>query len=441
MTWTVDLFLRLVVLDISYPASILSTMVSLPFDVIHILLDFATVGDLVNLCSTCKPLHVHLVNDSLWIRLCAPYGLKDFTHFGSVSPFNVYTKLLHPYGPILGLWANDHPFRGNVLEFRLFAGNENVQAGIIGEVWSCATHVDRDPTPPSYIQVLQITFEPEPKETVGDADSAAVRVSCYCNPSDPATRHPATIYVSASTHTRHRLEFYLQTVDLPEFPTSNAPWYDDAAPRLPRLPARPDSPLDQSLIIKIFPAARLPLIWAAPSAIRKPPAMSICCSQQTQDAECPCSALHAPPIPFKSLDDRPPRYYPLRRAIVRGVDPRSPSWALQTMDGLWYGSYGLHGTEILYLHTFADADGCRLVATKVTGDAHVPRGEVSWALGVLDEGTGTGYGLGVGAGNVAAVRAHWTMSLHVASIVAGPAVLSPARMLRGHGLVGAQGFK
>jgi hypothetical protein len=48
------------------------------------------------------------------------------------------------------------------------------------------------------------------------------------------------------------------------------------------------------------------------------------------------------------------------------------------LDGLWVGKYGSHGYELINV-TYA---GDTLVATKVTGDRNVPRGEVSSECGV-----------------------------------------------------------
>ncbi|KAI0709552.1 hypothetical protein C8T65DRAFT_575770 [Cerioporus squamosus] len=414
-------------------------MLQLPFDIVHVLVDFSTVGDLVNFCSTCKALHHHLANDSLWRKLCAPYGLKDFTHLGGLPPLTIYSKLIHPYGPILGLWANDHPFRGNVMEFRLIAGDENEQGGIIGEVWSFATHVDRDPLPPSYIRTTKISFESVPNseepQEAGSYDDAAdtdtppeVRVFCCEDPSAFInTRHSATLYVRAESMTRHNLQFYHKTVDLPEFP-GVAPWYDTTA-RLPRLSELPECQQDHSSIIRIYPAARLPIIWTGPSDIRKPPALSIRCLQNPE--RCPCAALHRPSLPLESLDDRPPRYYPLKRTILPSVDPRSPDWSLQTMEGLWYGSYGLNGIELLYLTLKKVESGDLLLAMKITGDVHVPRGRVSWALHALEEGSA----------DALACRAQWSGSLSVEASTADDAVSSPARIMCGSGTLSAQGFK
>ncbi|TFK85546.1 hypothetical protein K466DRAFT_601092 [Polyporus arcularius HHB13444] len=411
-------------------------MPPLPFDIIHTLVDFAFVGDLINFCSTCKALHHHLANDSLWKRLCASYGLRDFTHFGGLSPFAIYTKLVYRYGPILGLWANDHPFRGNVMEFRLFAGDEVEQGGIIGEIVSFGMHVDRDPTPPSYIRATKISFEPEHSEeearllndTAEPDAHAEARVFCCDDPSMfTATRHSATLHVCAETTTRHHLQFYLKTVILPDFPQPSTAWYDES-PRLPHLPAQPDFQQDQSSIVKIYPAVRLPMIWTGPSDIPKPPAISIRCLRSQE--ECPCAALHVPSVPFESLDQRLPRYYPVKRAMLPGVEPRSPDWSLQTMEGLWYGAYGFSGTELLHLTYESNDSGSVLVATKITGDVHIPRGWISWALQVLEEGSD----------DAQAFRDHWTQSLPADAARGDSASSSPARIMCGGGSLAAQGF-
>ena len=410
----------------------------LPFDIIHLLLDFAPIVDLVNLCSTCKALRLHLSNDSIWKRASAPHGIRDFAHFGRASPYVVYTQLLHPYAALVGLWASDHPFRGNVLEFRLTAGDEHELGGIIGELWSFQApepSAQEEPLPPTYVRAVKIGFDAVSvyEGDTEDEDGPPkrpyrphVRVMCDGGPSAKALRHPASLIVRPDSCSRHRIQFYRQTIDLPEFPMLNSPWYDDS-PRHLRLPLAAKEPqLDQSGIINIYPAARLPAIWVSPSVTPKPSALSFLCSRAPE--KCACAALHVPSIPFANLDERPPRYYPLKRTILPGVDPRSSAWTLQSMEGLWYGSYGPHGTEFLYL-AWMDAHEGQLVATKITGDVNVPRGWVSWILCSVDEESDSAL----------VVRQYWNEIYPQVQDGGEPPV--PMRVLCGRGIVAARGFK
>ncbi len=98
---------------------------------------------------------------------------------------------------------------------------------IIGEVLSFARHADRDSTPPSCIRATKISFEPDhseekakPLDDIAELDAhAEARIFCCDDPSVcTATRHSATLDVCAATTTRHNLQFYRNTVDLPDFP-------------------------------------------------------------------------------------------------------------------------------------------------------------------------------------------------------------------------------
>ncbi|TCD66786.1 F-box protein 31 [Steccherinum ochraceum] len=115
---------------------------SLPLELLFHILTFLPAQDIIDFLSTARSFHALASNESVWQELCSRYGLHDLAPFRIHDPnrsfFTVYTKLLHPYGPLLGLWASDNPFLGSVLEFRILTAEESKKGkweGIICEVW------------------------------------------------------------------------------------------------------------------------------------------------------------------------------------------------------------------------------------------------------------------------------------------------------------------
>ncbi|OJT06681.1 hypothetical protein TRAPUB_2466 [Trametes pubescens] len=399
-----------------------AVMQSLPFDIIHTLLEFTDIIDLVNLCSTCKSLRAHLKNDSIWRRECLSYGVRDLTYFGGQSAYAVFARLLHPYGPLIGLWANDSPFYGKILEFRLFNGDETEQGGIIGEVWTSPSMAPADsPAPPTYARAVKLSFEradadaDSPDPCPGAKDSAGT-VNVFCDQgTTPPSRHRSSLVRLSATNLGKFLQFYRRKVNLPDFPPHISPWYDTRR-ALPHTPELPETTAHHRELIKLFPAARLPAVFVAPTAVLKPAAISIRCARSS--AQCPCQALHATTLPFANLDARTPRYYPLKSVILSGADPSADAWSVAVLDGIWYGSYGPNGTECIYLAHDEDLE--TVEATKITGDVHVPRGCVSWIVHLPLESqreTLQGYWAAVRADDVV-----------------------PRRVLMGHGTIAGRGF-
>ncbi|KAL4248845.1 hypothetical protein ABKN59_003958 [Abortiporus biennis] len=79
-------------------------------------------------------------DEHLYYTLCARHLSRSIltarSHFSPCRTFkSLYTELLYPYGPLLGLWASDLPFLGNILEFRIVKYQEVGWEGIVGEVW------------------------------------------------------------------------------------------------------------------------------------------------------------------------------------------------------------------------------------------------------------------------------------------------------------------
>ncbi|KAI0335114.1 hypothetical protein GY45DRAFT_1294124 [Cubamyces sp. BRFM 1775] len=397
----------------------------LPFDIVHTLLDYTTIIDLVNFCSTCKALRAHLRSESIWRRACVPYGLRDFTYFGGQSAYTIYTQLLHPYAALVGLWASDSPFYGKVIEFRLFMGNEDEQGGIIGEAWTFPTRSPPDtPTPPSYTRVLKLSFDDDNDEDssessqCGSSSTAIPKIApvrIFCDSLSPPSRHCSSLIRLSATPLGKFLQLHRKKVNLPDFPPHISPWYDRDR-GLPRIPEIPEVTHHHREIIKIYPAARLPAVYIAPTAVMKPAAISIHCPRS--HVGCVCQSRLVTTLPYDNLDERPPRYYPLRNLILPGTDPDSADWSVHDLDGIWYGSYGPNGTECIYLAHNDEHD--TIEATKITGDLNVPRGCVSW-IAHLPLGH-----------QRAMAQGYWT-SVRADGVEA-------RRLLMGHGTIAGSGF-
>ncbi|KAH9928060.1 uncharacterized protein B0H18DRAFT_1118081 [Fomitopsis serialis] len=106
-----------------------------PYDVLTEILILLPATDIVRLLSTSRTLRSYLQEEPIWRTLSRAYGVTDVSNYGGRSFYTVYTRLLHKYGPLLGLWAGEHAFSGHIVEFRLDEGSAQRQACIIGEFW------------------------------------------------------------------------------------------------------------------------------------------------------------------------------------------------------------------------------------------------------------------------------------------------------------------
>ncbi|KZT71801.1 hypothetical protein DAEQUDRAFT_706569 [Daedalea quercina L-15889] len=361
----------------------LRNVCDLPYDVLFELFRHLSAVDVTSLLSTCRDGRKHIQDPSIWQRLCSRYGLRSVAHFGGLPFYVVYTQLLHPYGPLLGLWASDYPYRGNIIEFRLIAGDEHEHGGIIGEVWRFPQTSTRYPVSPEYVRALKIGFDAPfiPSPTPVGADAAFARevipkARVYCGvlpPVDDAHWHSTYLEVVPSNSYGYFMQGYRRPFSHPDFPVGDAVWYDTQR-GLPRL--KPSIPVlvDQRELVRIYPAVRLPIVFASVTPHTKPAGISIHCSSGDDR----CTQTYQPALPFDDLSTSPPRYYPLRRDIRAGVNPGDEGWGLETMTGLWLGAFGRYGTEVLHLTWHREQE--ELQAIKLTGDANVPRGAHSWTL-------------------------------------------------------------
>lgn len=355
----------------------------LPYDVLFELFRHLSAVDVTALLSTCRNARKHAQDPSIWQRLCSRYGLRSVAYFGGLSFYTVYTQLLHPYGPLLGLWASDYPYRGNIIEFRLIPGDQHEQGGIVGEVWRFHQDVTRYPLYPDYIRSMKIGFDapfvPSPTRVEVDVSlppmiSPKARISCcVVPPINDAHWHSTYLELVPPTSYGYFMQGYRRPFAHPDFPGMDASWYDIQRD-YPRLKMSIPVLVDQRELVRIYPAVRLPIIFSSTTPHVKPAGISIHCS----GGDDRCTQMYQPALPFDDLSTAPPRYYPLRRDIRTGVEPGDADFTLETLSGLWLGAFGRYGTELLHLAWHREKED--LCATKLTGDANVPRGAPSWTL-------------------------------------------------------------
>ncbi|KZT60217.1 hypothetical protein CALCODRAFT_492802 [Calocera cornea HHB12733] len=408
------------------------SLTDLPFDCLQHVLAYLEAVDVISTLSTCHSLARWRPEESIWRRLCLPYGVADVTNFPNKSFYTTYTRLLHPFGGLLGLWASDMPYKGNVLEFRLEmgGGSEGLLGGIWGYVWRFPefgaglesqddSDLDADdtlhvvgggnaqqlhvalnvPHRPRLSRMLRIGFEqppPMPDRLGEHADytiSATPQLTCYA-PDEHNTTNPVSAHMPIDTlrpHgvglsvTRESAEGYVVahpygTSTHPSFPPRQPSldrfcgWYDDSRP-MPRLRTVtvPES-------VDKFHGPRYPItIHGSPSELPVPPALYISCSLSGERCR-----HHYPHIPFQLKRTFPPLYFPLHATVQKGLPPADPGWTPESLTGLWLGAYGPHGTEVLYIECVQEEandwhePGKMVRATKITGDVNVPRGTWTW---------------------------------------------------------------
>ncbi|KAH9950330.1 hypothetical protein B0H21DRAFT_568094 [Amylocystis lapponica] len=362
----------------------LAPILSLPYDVMLEIFTFLASNDIFHLLTTCHALYPLNHDEPIWRMLSARYGVHNNAIFGSRSFRTIYTRLLHTYGPLLGLWANDHPFRGNIIQFRIAPDRwrHHSSHALIGEVWQFPPAADlspaerQEPQLPRYVEFVQIGFSCD--------DTVQLTWQVRADPTDEATPYAdrdtsdtPSLHLLAPSHRSVSLYSIFHPYPHPDFPAPGADAWFDPARELPRLPL--EEPPVEEADVGGFPSCTRQqqgaFLYAVsnPADPPNPPALSFFAHPADT------LQLHAPPHGFIDRRRSPhPRYYPLRDTVAPCADPAAPGWHAASLAGLWLGAYGPHGTECLFL----EHDGARheVRAWKVTGDINVPRGAHSWVL-------------------------------------------------------------
>ncbi|TCD60432.1 F-box protein 31 [Steccherinum ochraceum] len=423
-----------------------SHITRLPIELLCQIFTYLPGNSVVHFLRTCRGYYVLSSSETIWQELCARHGVSSLSASGfhSQTSFrHVYAQLLHAYGPLLGLWASDSLFRGNVLQFRIV--QESKQAGwegIVGEVWRFPEQQQEGGQTlsiphhePTYVECLRIQLAPpkQPNLNESEGDWPPQNVSSWWLVTEPSSdpdsiwskRQIACPSVPLWLNAPHNQSYYaylgypasteelMNTSSLhPPFPPSSAVWLDTSRPT-PHMRMHPVPARDHRQILR---ALHLPQIrqlmrfmYLAPSDDPNVP---------PPNARHHSLTILSPPnyadrTPYEELvnphyadfmmfidnpwtaageaqDQRwlrsttPCHYFPLRFPSPLDQNahahPAEAQWDPRTVEGLWLGAYGAHGTEVLYL-TY-DTDKEEVHAWKITGDANVPRGVVSWRCSV-----------------------------------------------------------
>ncbi|KAI0374611.1 hypothetical protein BV20DRAFT_1032739 [Pilatotrama ljubarskyi] len=340
------------------------SVIHLPYDVLLDIFSFLQSRDLLNLLCSCRTLYALVADESTWRSLSGQYGLHDITHFGGRTWYTIYITFLHTYGPMLGIWAGDHPYTGGIIEIGLHPGSAHIQGGIIVEMWRFRALQPEDldgpemPELPAYARLARIDFSEA--STLYEPPS----ITCLCDKDAPAHRARFELLSPSLRgfylHTR-RGQFPHPDLPGPEYDT----WVDGS--KYPRLPCRLSVDPDQTRALRPHP--RVPIVYTAPTPYLKPPAVSISC-------EFGCIERARPFLGFEDISQSAPRFYPLRHETRPYIDPHSPSWTAISLRGVWLGSHGPHGTECLSVEWVGQRRMLR--AWKISGDENVPRGALTW---------------------------------------------------------------
>ncbi|KAH8099604.1 hypothetical protein BXZ70DRAFT_237647 [Cristinia sonorae] len=406
----------------------ISLIKTLPLELHFQIFSHLTAQDIVNFLSTCKAFYSTIRNETIWRNLSSrDFGISDLSvyqdHHDYPEEFTfhaVYSRFLFPYGSLIGLWASDHPFKGNVQGFRLMMEAEYKELGIIGEVWRFPAVLlpqqnmnpaERDrPVLPSYIETVHILFRRDLLDlsTEGTGYTVAIYFPWETPPEGVTPVHRMTgkssmfwlgktvqsyylWYGSAPTESSHCLH--------PEFPpNTSVVWYDIDRVR-PHFPTGTIQPKPYDNMATMSRINNVMYLCGAPSkkGLIKPPALSMSCGPYAP------KELHHPVLPgiadlrgdnhaepleeavFGMRDMEQPcgRYYPIRfpdppppNSLTPALDTIGDTELGESLAGIWLVGCGLHGTEVLYLEWAEEERTVK--AWKITGDVQVPRGTVNW---------------------------------------------------------------
>lgn len=330
------------------------TLLSLPSEILLYILSLLRdikPSSLAHASMTCKQLQTLCNVDALWQGLVPASIQSPGPQYGSYR--ELYQKIIGPYGWILGLWSSDLEVRGAMcsLEYDSQRGCItcyhikviNTQARV-NTFFSVAPHIHVGVLSPAFRKAhfFDIYWDQEAGRPVTRLSSGAASKAAGEN-EDIADLFTAKIIRPAGFQekeaARARQIFWIE---------------DGQAERLITTSAHATTTTDSDLPPEFSDVFESPP--ALPTPVFKSSLDNKAYRADSFQLDCP---QYSNFMCFAKLD-----------MLLCGPKPRSP------YDGLWIGDYSSHGVEwILFKHMLEDNI---LEAWKLTGDANVPRWQLTW---------------------------------------------------------------
>ncbi|ORX82849.1 hypothetical protein K493DRAFT_388414 [Basidiobolus meristosporus CBS 931.73] len=317
----------------------MSRLAELPEDLLLHQLRYFSAKGLARLSVTNKYFNKICMDDSLWHNVCRSYGVTELGNWPGKTFKSLYYLLLSKWGWLLGLWFGNFPTIGDLVQVVWVPEEGALVASRIECINTYNMRMEQllPVNPNVLIYELHTSFKYR-RLFVISLDATTSDITTLCHYPDLLIRLDDDTWVPMDNRTGidlrqcHRanvskVSFYSHPktglwVSLPE------QWELDYTNQ--------DSP-----------------------QMSKRPCFSWRCSRHCHE----CSRFQV-----RMFVPSLAKLFPFE------VNPSASS----PLQGLWVGTYGPHGCEILLFNY--DEQGSQLLASKITGDINVPRGEITFLV-------------------------------------------------------------
>ncbi|KAI0682830.1 hypothetical protein BC835DRAFT_1398208 [Cytidiella melzeri] len=376
-----------------------------PNELICVLYTYMLAVDVVNLFATCKRMHLFMPEEAVWRHFCASYGVHNPADLGGTTFFQVYSKILHTYGPLMGLWAGDHPYTGSIIEFRV----DPERQAIVGEGWDLdaeyETIAQGPPTLPAYVVFMTISLPLSQDQATSEVSQSTTAVISWRTISSETyeeemwaqtdTDYFPTVHVLSPTTTSTHLQYYQGITEQPLFPKDVTDAWFDSRRGLPRLVVEPSPVAHEDTAVPSPARPTFHLLSLAGNHVRP---MAFCIKRapfymDEREIAYPWRDIFDVIDDHRNLNtDSSPngvncsdgRYYPLRSDSRTGISPDDENWDPASLEGLWLGESHAYVTEVLWVAYCATTKVVSAYKIIANDQCQIPRGVTFWQFDCED---------------------------------------------------------